>query len=383
MLTENRHIVHMDLDSFFVSVERLLNSDLLGKPVIIGAIGDRGVVAACSYEARKFGVHSAMPMKTARSLCPQAIIVRGDYDQYSKYSGVVTQIIADAVPQYEKTSIDEHYIDLTGMDRFFGCLKWTQELRQKITKESGLPISFGLSVNKTVSKIATDESKPNGEKHIPKDIVQPFLDPLTINKIPMVGEKTAYKLRTMGVHTIATLRKIPIPLMQKLMGEHGISIWEKANGIDNNPVLPYTERKSISEETTFDQDTIDIKMIEDKMVLMLENLTYQLRKSGKLTGCLTIKIRYSNFDTHTQQMRVFYTSADHVLLPKLKEIFNKLYDRRMSIRLIGVKLSNLVSGHHQINLFEDTSELVNLYQALDKVKKRFGDHAIFRAVGLE
>ncbi len=373
----------MDLDSFFVSVERILNSDLNGKPVIIGGTSDRGVVAACSYEARKFGVHSAMPMKTARNLCPQAIYVRGDYDQYTKHSGIVTQIISDAVPQYEKASIDEHYIDITGMDKFFGCLKWTQELRQRIIKESGLPISFGLSVNKVVSKIATDESKPNGEKYVPFELVQPFLDPLPINKMPMVGEKTAYKLRTMGIHTIETIRKMPLPLMQKLLGEHGLSIWEKANGIDNSPVEPYTERKSISEETTFEQDTIDIKMIEDKMVYMLENLTYQLRKSNKLAGCIVVKIRYSNFDTYTQQMRVFYTSADHILLPKIKEIFTKLYDRRMSIRLIGVKLTNLVSGHHQINLFEDTSELVNLYQALDKVKKRFGDSAIMRAVGLE
>ncbi len=383
MLTENRHIIHMDLDSFFVSVERILNRDLIGKPVIIGGTSDRGVVAACSYEARKFGVHSAMPMKTARNLCPHAIYVRGDYDQYTKHSGIVTQIIADAVPQYEKASIDEHYIDITGMDKFFGCLKWTQELRQRIIKESGLPISFGLSVNKVVSKMATNESKPNGEKHVPFEIVQPFLDPLPIDRMPMVGEKTAYKLRTMGVQTIETMRKMPLQLMQKLLGEYGSSLWEKANGIDNSPVEPYTERKSISEETTFDQDTIDIKMIEDKMVYMLENLTYQLRKSNKLAGCIVVKVRYSNFDTHTQQMRVFYTSADHILLPKIKEIFTKLYDRRMSIRLIGVKLTNLVSGHHQINLFEDTSELVNLYQALDKVKKRFGDSAIMRAVGLD
>jgi DNA polymerase IV len=383
MLKDAKDIVHMDLDSFFVSVERLQNSTLIGQPVIIGGTSDRGVVAACSYEARKFGVHSAMPMRTARNLCPQAFYVRGDYDQYSKHSGIVTQIIADAVPKYEKASIDEHYIDITGMDKFFGCLKWTQELRQKIQKESGLPISFGLSINKTVSKIATDESKPNGEKYVPFDVVQSFLDPLPINKMPMVGEKTAYKLRSMGIHNIATLRQIPVTLMQKLLGEHGLSIWERAQGIDNNPVEPYSERKSISEETTFDQDTIDIKMIEDKMVHMLENLTYQLRRSNQLSGCVTIKIRYSNFDTHTQQERVFYTSADHILLPKLKEIFAKLYDRRMSIRLIGVTLTNLVRGHHQINLFEDTTELVNLYQALDKVKNRFGDTAIMRAVGLE
>ncbi|MCK5221646.1 MAG: DNA polymerase IV, partial [Candidatus Aminicenantes bacterium] len=198
MQTTNRCIVHLDLDTFFVSVERLINRDLIGKPVIIGGTSDRGVVASCSYEARQFGVHSAMPMKMARVLCDHAIVVRGDTDQYSKYSKMVTEVISERAPVYEKASIDEHYLDITGMDRFFGCMRWTHELRQRIIKESGLPISCGVSVNKTVSKIATGEAKPNGEIEIPDQQVKRFLSPLSIRKIPMIGSRTFHLLRSMG-----------------------------------------------------------------------------------------------------------------------------------------------------------------------------------------
>ena len=198
-------IVHMDLDTFFVAVERLMNSKLVGKPVIVGGFSDRSVVSSCSYEARKFGVHSAMPMKMARMLCPDAIVVRGDMEQYTKYSGMVTDVIAESAPVYEKASIDEHYLDITGMDRFFGSMKWTHELRQRIISETGLPISLGLSVNKTVCKIATGEAKPNGELEIPVERVIPFLGPLSISKIPGIGEKTYRLLRSMGIATIDTL----------------------------------------------------------------------------------------------------------------------------------------------------------------------------------
>jgi DNA polymerase-4 len=378
-----RTIVHMDLDTFFVAVERLMNSQLIGKPVIVGGFSDRSVVSSCSYEARKFGVHSAMPMKMARMLCPDAIVVRGDMEQYSKYSNLVTDVIAESAPVYEKASIDEHYLDITGMDRFFGSVKWTHDLRQRIISETGLPISLGLSVNKTVCKIATGVAKPNGELEIPVERVIPFLGPLSISKIPGIGEKTYRLLRSMGIATIDTLGHMPPEMMEKVLGQNGLVIWKKANGIDTTPVIPYSERKSISTETTFEQDTIDIHMINELLVRMVEKISFTLRKKQKLTSCVTLKIRYSNFDTHTVQQRIGYTSFDHVLIPVAKELFRKLYQRRMLIRLVGVKFSYLVTGVQQIDLFDQTPELINLYQAVDRMRLRYGRKSVVRAVGVD
>jgi DNA polymerase IV len=375
-----RTVAHFDLDSFFVSVERLRNSALAGKPIIIGGTSDRGVVASCSYETRRYGVHAAMPMKLARQLCPEAILIRGDMEAYSQHSRLVTQVIADRAPLYEKASIDEHYIDLTGLDRFFGCWQWTRELRRFITQHTGLPISFGLSVNKTVSKIATGEAKPNGERQVVKEQVQPFLSPLSIKKIPGVGPKSYQLLRNMGVPTIEVLRMIPVELMQQVLGrENGMSIWQKAHGVDLAPVVPYYEQKSISTEQTFATDTTDLAMLHNRLVAMTEELAFELRKQGKLAGCLTVKIRYANFDTHTQQLTMPYNAADHILIGKARELFGKLYNRRLLIRLLGVRLSNLVQGCQQIDLFEDTTELTNLYQAMDRIRFRYGTKAVGRA----
>ena len=377
-----RTIVHMDLDSFFVSVERLLRPELIGKPVIIGGTSDRGVVASCSYEARQFGVSSAMPMKMAKMLCPDAIQVRGDMELYSRHSNTVTEIIAEKAPVYEKASIDEHYIDITGLDRFFGCLKWTHELRSSIIKNTGLPISFGLSVNKTVSKIATGEAKPNGELEIPSLLVQPFLDPLSIKKIPGIGDKTFRLLRSMGISNIHTLSQIPRDMMEKVLGQNGLLLWNKANGIDNSSVQAYWEQKSISTERTFDKDSTDVDGMHSLLVHMTEKLAYELRQQRKLASCITVKIRYSNFDTHTLQKRIPYTSFDHQLIPLAQELFNRLYQRRMLIRLLGVRFTHLVQGTQQLNMFEDTPEMTNLYIAMDRLRNRYGRKAIQRAAGL-
>ncbi|NMC37305.1 MAG: DNA polymerase IV [Bacteroidales bacterium] len=377
-----RAVLHLDLDTFFVSVERLKNSRLKGKPVIIGGMSDRGVVSSCSYEARKYGVSSAMPMKMARNMCPDAIVIRGDMESYSKYSNMVTEIIAERSPLYEKASIDEHYIDLTGMDRFYGTHKWSHELRQYIIKETGLPVSTGLSVNKTVSKIAAGEAKPNGEIEIGKDIVLPFLDPLSIGKIPMIGQKTYHVLRSMGIATIYTLRNIPAEMLERLMGKNGIEIWKKANGIDPTPVISYSEQKSISTEHTFEKDTTDIARLNQLIAGMVEKIAYDLRKQEKLTSCVTVKIRYSNFDTHTLQKRIPYTSFDHVLTEVAKELFSRLYQRRMLIRLIGIRFSHMVRGVQQLDMFDDTPEKVSLYMAMDKLRRRFGPDAVRRAAGV-
>jgi DNA polymerase-4 len=378
----DRSVLHLDLDTFFVSVERLKNSRLIGKPVIIGGMSDRGVVSSCSYEARKYGVSSAMPMKFARNMCPDAIVIRGDMELYSNYSNIVTSIIAERAPLYEKASVDEHYVDLTGMDRFYGCYKWSHELRQYIIKETGLPISIGLSVNKTVSKIATGEAKPNGEIEVPRAIVLPFLDPLSIRKIPMIGQKTYQVLRSMGIATIFTLRNIPVEMLEKLMGKNGIEMWKRANGIDSTPVISYSEQKSISTEHTFEKDTTDIVRLNQLLVSMVEKIAFELRKQEKLTSCVTVKIRYSNFDTHTLQKRIAYTSFDHVLADITKELFARLYQRRMLIRLIGVRFSHMVRGVQQLDLFDDTPEKVSLYMAMDNLRKRFGRDAVRRASGV-
>ena len=375
-----RTILHLDLDTFFVSVERLVHPELEGRPVIVGGMGDRGVVSTASYEARQFGVHSAMPMRMARQLCAQAVFIRGDMELYSRYSRLVTDIIADAAPVYEKMSIDEHYLDLTGMDRFHDCQLWSHELRRKIIHETGLPISFGLSENKTVAKIATGEAKPNGEKEVPVPFINAFLDPLSIQKIPMVGAKTYALLSSMGVEQIGTLRRLPSQAMERVLGKPGIDIWKKANGHDSTPVCPYQERKSISKERTFEQDTIDVAAVRHCLAHMVESLGYDLRSQHKLTGCVTLKIRYSDFDTHDMQQRIPYTAFDHVLRQTVDHLFDRLYNRRMRIRLVGVRLSELVSGAPQLELFDANTELTNLYAAMDKIKNRFGEHAIHHSI---
>ncbi|WP_417353220.1 DNA polymerase IV [Flavobacterium alkalisoli] len=375
-----RSIVHMDLDTFFVSCVRLQNSDLEGIPLIVGG-GDRGVVASCSYEARRFGVHSAMPIKMALRLCPEARIVKGDMELFSRYSHTVSQIIEEKAPVMEKASIDEFYLDITGMDRFHGSYKWTHELSSLVTRETGLPISFALSVNKTVSKIGTGEGKPKGNLEIPQAMVQPFLNPLSIRKIPMVGNATFTLLSRIGIRSIGTLAEMPAKVLQEMIGLNGLELWKKANGIDNTPVEPYRERKSLSTEDTFHQDTTDMVFLRAVLSGMVEKLAYQLRSEGWLTSNVTVKIRYSNFDTETRQVTLPYTSADHTLTRAVLEAFEKLYQRRMSLRLVGVRFGRLVRGSYQINLFEDTQEMMSLYQAMDKIKNRFGANAVMRCSG--
>ncbi len=375
-------IVHLDLDTFFVSVERLKKPDLLGKPVLIGGLSDRAVVASCSYEARKYGVRSAMPMKQARMLCPDAIVIKGDMEEYSKLSRMVTDVIAEEAPLYEKTSIDEHYLDITGMDRFHGCLRWTQQLRQRIISETGLPISFGLSVNKTVAKIATGEAKPSGELAVFKNQVKPFIFPLPIKKIPGLGEKMQERLRNMGISTVAQLAELPPDYMLHVFGKNGQAIWEKANGVYQSAVVPYTERKSIGKEITFYEDTTDEKTLRETLISLTEEIGYELRRKGRLAGCISVKIRYANFDTHTHDHQIPYTCADHELIAQALKLFKKLHSRRMLIRLVGVRVSHLVQGFPQLKLFEETEHLNHLYHAMDKIRVKYGNESVMRATGL-
>ena len=377
-----RSILHMDLDTFFVSVERLLDSRLRDRPILIGGSGDRGVVAACSYEARAFGVHSAMPMRMARELCPEAIVIHGNSATYSAHSQAVTEIVRESVPVVEKASVDEFYADLTGVDRFLGTYKMASELRSRIALETGLPLSFGLSINKTVSKVATGVAKPNNQLRIASGEEKTFLAPLSVRKIPMVGEKMYQSLRNLGVQTIGTVQEMPVDLLQQVFGKLGKTLWEKAQGVDPTPVVPTQERKSISAERTFERDTLDAQKLEGLLTAMVENLCFQLRRGDKVTSEITLKIRYADFETQTKQRKIPYTSADHVLIPLAKSLFRELHSRRLMVRLVGVRFGGLVGGGMQFQLFEQEARVHQLYEALDAVRKKYGDRAVVRASGL-
>jgi DNA polymerase-4 len=318
-------------------------------------------------------------MKLARRVCPEAIVIKGDGGTYSKYSKLVTEIVKEKSPLYEKSSIDEFYVDLTGMDTFFNSYQWATELRETIINESGLPISFGMSTSKTVAKIGTGEAKPCGQINIKQGFEKGFLAPLSIRKIPMVGEKTLVILRNMGLEYVKTVQEMPFELMQSVLGANGGLIWKKCNGIDNSPVIRYNEKKSISSERTFQKDTMDIHKLKGYLVGMAENLAFQLRNGTKLTACITVKIRYTDMQTYSKQRKIDYTSSDHSIIETTKELFDQLYDRRVRIRLVGIRCSHLVEGGHQINLFEDSQKLLSLYQAMDKVRNRYGMKAIKRS----
>jgi DNA polymerase IV len=378
-LTPLRHIAHFDLDAFFVSVELLKAPELKGKPLIVGGDGQRGIVAACSYEARKFGIQSAMPSMTAKKLCPQAIFIKGSHHEYSKYSRIVTEIIADSVPLFEKASIDEFYCDLTGMDRFFGISQYTRELREKIMKETGLPISYGLSSNKMVSKMATNEAKPNGYLEVAHGKEKDFLWPLTIDKIPMVGKQTQQQLHTIGIHTIEQLAKTPVDQLEHLFGKWGYKLWEKAHGISGSEIDNYSEQKSISHENTFNEDSADVSFLHAELVRLTEKAAYDLRQEQRLTGCITVKLRYEDFETVTKQEVMDYTALDNVLIARVKELFNKLYKKGQKIRLLGVRFSHLIPMTIQMNLFDKQQEKLELFKAVDDIKNQFGKDAITKA----
>lgn len=378
MSNHPRHIAHFDLDSFFVSVEIKNNPSLKGKPVLVGGI-ERGVVAACSYEARKFGIHSAMPMKKALQLCPQAIVVGSTRGEYSRYSRMVTDIIASKVPLFEKASIDEFYIDLTGMDRFFGVSEYTCQLREQIIKETGLPISFGLATSKLVSKMATNEAKPNGYLEIPAGKETAFLWPLGVEKIPGVGKQTEMQLKNLGFYTIEQLAKAPAGLLEKQLGKWGESLWRKSNGIDISEIETGWEQKSMSHENTFEEDKTNIEFLHTELIRLTEKTAYALREDEKLTGCITVKIRYSNFETTSRQEVIDYTALDDKLIAKVKHIFTKLYQQARPVRLLGVRFSQLIPFTMQMDLFEKAEEKMELYKTVDQIKNQFGKDAVMKA----
>ncbi len=379
MTEPQRYIAHLDLDSFFVSVEMILNPSLKGKAVIVGGSRDRGVVTTCSYEARKFGVRSAMPMHKAMKLCPHALIVKSTRGEYTRYSRWVTDIIAAKAPLFEKASIDEFYIDLTGMDKYFDPLQWTIELREEIIQKTQLPISFGLATNKMIAKIATDEAKPNGYLFVKPGFEKTFLAPLPVNKFSGVGESLHEKLKLMGISTIQQLSDTSIELLEKKLGKQGVDLWQKSQGIHHGIVQPYHESKSISTENTFETNQTDEAFLLSELVRMTEKVAYELRCDKKLTGCVAVKIRYPNFETTSKQIAINYTLRDDELIPIAKDLFHKLYRKGTAVRLLGVRLSELTSHVLQASLFTADEKKNELYKAIDEVKQQFGKSALQKA----
>lgn len=374
-------IVHFDIDSFFVSVEMLCDPSLKGKPVIVGGSRERGIVTTCSYEARKFGVHSAMPMKTAMQLCPQAIVLRGNYAEYSKYSRWVTQIIASKAPLFEKASIDEFYIDLTGMGKFFDPLQWTIDLRNKIIDETGLPISFGIASNKMIAKMATNEAKPNGFLQVLPGKEKDFLANLEVGKIPGVGTQTTPVLLYHGFKFIRDIYASTPDELEKLLGKWGLDLWNRLQGNHRSTISGYHESKSISTENTFEENIVDVNRLMSEIVRMTEKIAFELRKDEKVAGCVTIKIRYPDFETTSRQTSIPYTCADDEFIPVAKDLFHKLYKKGKPVRLLGVRLSDLTNDAIQTNIFENLEKKNTLYKAIDNVKNRFGAGSVVRAAG--
>ena len=376
------YILHMDLDSFFVSVERLLDPSLLGKPVIVGGTGDRGVVTSCSYEARQFGVQSAMNFKKARALCPHGIYIMGHYDEYGRYSKMVTDIIAERAPLYEKASIDEFYVDLTGMDRFYNVYQWSTDLREKIIATTGLPISFGLSVNKMLAKMATNEAKPNGQLMIPLGKEQEFLDPLPVGKIPFCGEKMVKFLNEKGVFTIYQLRQFSPEALQNWMGKHGLDLWHRAHGRASTELHQYREAKGMSSERTFGKDTDDTDWLKKVIINLAEKLAFDLRGDGKVTSCVAIKLRYNDFSTHSKQLSIDQTSNSRILIEKALYLFDELYEHGRKVRLLGVRFTNLKESNYQVDMFQDRDKELYLYKAIDEMKTKYGNTKLVLAQNL-
>lgn len=379
MQTPQRYIAHFDLDTFFVSVEVLKNPSLKGKPVLVGGHSERGVVAACSYEARKFGIHSAMSMKKAMQLCPHAIVLGGSRGDYGRYSRMVTEIIAAKAPLFEKASIDEFYLDLTGMDKYFDPYKWTIDLRQEIIDKTGLPISFALASNKLIAKIATDEAKPNGYIQVAPGLEKEFLAPLKVNKIPGVGKHTYQTLLSLGITTIKDISDYGAKELERVLGNYGVELWNKSQGIHTGQVISYHEAKSISTENTFEENKSDINFLLAQIVRMTEKVAYELRQDQKLAGCIAVKIRYGDFTTFSKQVAIDYTFRDDELIPIAKDLFMRLYKKGSAVRLLGVRLTELTNNAIQGSLFDDVNKKNELYKAIDDVKNKFGKYAVKKA----
>lgn len=377
----DRTIIHIDLDSFFVSVERVLNPGLNGKPVVVGGKPDRrGVVASASYEARGFGLRSAMPLATAARLCPQAIFIEGNFAAYREFSHKFMAILNDFSPFIEPMGIDEAYLDVTGFESLHDSIrKMAEDIKQRIKTELGLPSSIGIASCKIVAKVASDYSKPDGLVEVPKDNEREFLAPLSVDRLPGVGKQAMKTLKNLGIHTVGNLSSMPVHVLTRHFGTAGETMWRHANGIDDSKVIPPSEAKSISRETTFQEDTHNRTFLESILWTQSEKIGADLRKKGKEGRCITLKLRYGDFSTITRSRTIQASiNTDKQIFEIGTELLDKaLTVKNQGIRLIGIGISNLVEPGLQTSLFDSSDHrLEKLNKAIDRIRNKYGFDAI-------
>ena len=380
-----RQVLHMDLDTFFVSVERILDPTLKQKPVIVGGTPfERGVVAGCSYEARAYGIHSAMPLRQAYRLCPNAVFMHGHYAHYGEYSRLVAEILDELAPQIEKSSVDEFYLDLSGCERLKGnTFTWAKEIQRTVNGETNLPLSIGLASNKLVAKIATTQiAKKDTDKafSVQNGGEESFLAPMQIRAMPGIGEVTEKTLYEYGMHLIGQIAQTPIQLLQKLFGKTGKTLHEHAHGIDHSSVIPSRPQKSISRETTFTTDTYEVDKVIATLHILSTDLAEELRSHSVMAGKITVKLRYSDFTTFTKGFTISYTSITQDIYKIAEKLLRSLWTRRVRVRLIGVEATNLIEDFSQLFLFNSTEQKSKKIDVLvDSLNLKYGDKSIVYA----
>jgi DNA polymerase-4 len=379
-----RQIIHLDLDAFFASVEELFDPALKGKPVVVGGSAQgRGVVSSASYEARKYGIHSAMPTFRALRLCPNLIVVRPRHRVYRDYSAQVMAILEEYSPVLEQLSIDEAFLDVTSTSARWGSARaLAMELQDRVQRDLRLPLSLGIARNKLVAKIASELAKPQGLVVVEAGEEAAFLAPLPIERLWGVGPATASQLHDLGVRTIGSLAMLPEDYLLQRFGEHGRSLARHARGIDERPVHAEGRRKSISQENTFSEDVADRRRVERELLHLSERVGRQLRRKGLFARTVKLKLRFEDFTTITRQCTLDQpTNLEAVIYREGQELLAGVWVRGRKVRLVGIGVSNLSTTGHQLGLFarEHVARLGRLAQAVDKIRDRFGEDAIRRA----
>lgn len=375
-------IVHVDMDAFFVAVEELLNPGLRGKPVAVGgAPSGRGVVASASYEARKYGVRSAMPSYQARQLCPQLIFVSAHYAEYARYSDSVARILERYSPEIEWVSIDEAYMNLRGCERLYGPAPLVAEqIRDAIRGELHLSASIGIARNRLMAKVASDYAKPGGLLFILPGYEERFLRPMPVRSLPGIGPKMEEQLQEMGIQTAGELAAMPQDLLQAAFGVNGLILSRRARGMDGEMLAPAdTESKSISREITLEEDTVDEEHLAAVLHHLVERAANELRKTQRKSRTITLKLRYTDFKRATRSATLdSATALDEIIFRTAMDLLHENWQRRVRIRLIGIHLSHFEPETGQLGLFTDERETRsrNLHQQIDQVRERFGFDAV-------
>jgi len=370
-------ILHVDMDAFFVSVELLERPELRGKPVVVGGRPDqRGVVSAASYEARKFGIHSAMPLRTAGRLCPHAIFLDGHYERYSEWSDRIATILGQFSPTVEMVSIDEAYLDLAGTGRLHGPpLAAADKLLRTITRTTALPCSGGLARTRLVAKVASDQAKPHGLLWVAPGREERFLAPLPVRKIPGIGEVTESALRVLGIETVEQIAALPQEKLEKIFGQWGTALYRKARGGDSYEFVIDAEPKSISHNHTFGEDTDDSNAMSAMLSHLSQKACKRLREAGLAARTLTLTIRYAGFETHTRSKTLAEPlRLDSDIFAVFQGLFRLNRDAKRKVRLLGVSLSGLAHGGEQLGLLdaERRKKQEKLTCAADRLRDRFG-----------